>query len=142
MSNQDLEHGYNIWSEFYDRYPNPTVFQDELSFPPFWNHIRGRRVLEIGCGTGRHTEKLAMLGNEVTAVDSSEGMLAVARAKTSLKDVRFVRGDILLASPDQSVFDAVVSALVIEHISDLDRLFRRIACVLGPQGGRPGTSRR
>ena len=32
-------------------------------------------VLEIGCGTGRHTRRLVEQGNSVTGLDLSEGML-------------------------------------------------------------------
>jgi SAM-dependent methyltransferase len=45
-------------------------------FPP------GTRVLELGCGTGEDARFLAQHGVIVTATDSSEGMLAAARAKT------------------------------------------------------------
>ena len=43
--------------------------------------VRGRRVLDLGCGTGRHAIPLAAAGAVVTAVDFSEQMLAAARRK-------------------------------------------------------------
>jgi 2-polyprenyl-3-methyl-5-hydroxy-6-metoxy-1,4-benzoquinol methylase len=46
---------------------------------------RGKKVLEIGCGTGRITEALARCGAEVTATDISEEMLEVAQARFSNK---------------------------------------------------------
>lgn len=43
--------------------------------------VDGGRLLELGCGTGEHTRRLAERGFEVTAVDKYAGMLDVARSK-------------------------------------------------------------
>ena len=50
-------------------------------------------VLDVGCGTGSLGLLLADAGHRVRGVDSSEGMLAVARAKTAGVAVGLVRGD-------------------------------------------------
>ena len=47
------------------------------------NFNKGIRILDIGCGTGRHDIELAMRGYNVTGVDLSEGMLARAKEKAS-----------------------------------------------------------
>lgn len=129
---------YDRWSRTYDTYPNPTVALDELTFPALWQGLRGQRVLEIGCGTGRHTVKLAAQGNRVTGVDLSPGMLAVARkrlARASL-EAELVQGDVLGDLPlAEGAFDAAVCALVVEHVAPLDRFFARVARLLAP-GGR------
>ena len=43
--------------------------------------VAGLRVLDVGCGTGRHALRLASAGAVVTGVDFSEGMLEHARRK-------------------------------------------------------------
>lgn len=54
--------------------------------------IRGRRVLEVACGTGSHSKLLVKRGYEVTGVDISDDMLRIARSK--VKDhAEFIRGD-------------------------------------------------
>lgn len=127
--------GYDQWSKSYDTDLNATVFADEAAFPPYWTHLRGRRVLEIGCGTGRHTQKLAGLGNDVTALDLSPGMLAVARARPQLSDVSFIESDIFRFSvAPKDKFDAVIAALVLEHVDDLKSLFAKVASLLKPGG--------
>lgn len=123
--------GYDQWSQTYDLDLNSTVFADEEAFPPRWSGLSGKRVLEIGCGTGRHTQRLARLGNDVTALDLSPGMLAVARAKPGLERVRFVESDVFQFRPD-APYDAVICALVIEHVQDLARFFERVAAFLAP----------
>ena len=50
-------------------------------------------VLDVGCGTGSVGLLLADAGHRVRGVDSSEGMLAVARAKSAGLAVGLVRGD-------------------------------------------------
>ncbi len=117
--------GYDLWSSAYDRYPNPTVAMDERHFPPRWAHLRGRRLLEVGCGTGRHTVKLAVQGNRITGLDLSPGMLKVAREKLAdFPDVVLIEGNFLAEpAPCPGPFDAMVAALVLEHLRDLPAFF-------------------
>ncbi|AUN29439.1 class I SAM-dependent DNA methyltransferase [Niveispirillum cyanobacteriorum] len=125
--------GYDRWSDFYDRYPNPTVAADDLAFPPLWAHLTGLNILEVGCGTGRHTQRLALAGNRVTGVDLSPGMLSQARAKLAGLPVTLIQGDVMGGTPvPGGPFDAALTALVIEHIGDLPGFFTRIKALLKP----------
>ncbi len=57
-------------------------------------HPRPASLLDIGCGTGSHALILAERGYRVTGIDSSAGMLRVARAKAGgRRNPSFVRGD-------------------------------------------------
>ena len=47
--------------------------------------VKGKRVLDAGCGEGYLSRKLDRLGAEVTGVDFSSEMLAMARERTSLE---------------------------------------------------------
>jgi SAM-dependent methyltransferase len=130
------QEAYDRWSAFYDEYPNPTVAIDDLAFPPFWRGLTGGQVLEVGCGTGRHTRRLLDQGNRVTGVDLSPGMLGVARRRLEGSDVELIHADVLAYEGfAPASFDAAVSALVIEHIADLEGLFGLLSSVLRP-GGR------
>lgn len=53
------------------------------------HQFKGRRVLDLGCGTGTISLLLAKEGFDVTGVDLSEDMLAVARAKTEAYSIPF-----------------------------------------------------
>ena len=94
-------------------------------FPKRWGHLAGRRVLEVGCGTGRHTVKIAAQGNRVTGIDLSSGMLAKAKGKLAgYNEVRLVEADFMATDLFEAhSFDAIVAALVLEHIRDLPRFF-------------------
>jgi malonyl-CoA O-methyltransferase len=125
--------GYDRWASIYDGYVNSTVFTDDIFFPPVWAHLSGRKVLELGCGTGRHTVRLAAAGNAVTGLDVSPGMLAEARKKLAdYSNVTLIEGD-LLSTPLEG-FDAVVTALVLEHIADLDAFFSAVSRALNDGG--------
>lgn len=128
------ESAYDQWAETYDTGLNSTVASDDVGFPKFWEHLKSRRVLEIGVGTGRHTKRLLDLGNEVVGVDLSEGMLAKARERLGGKSLRLLHGDIMVLPMNEltrdGLFDAAISALVLEHIADLDGFFGRVASCL------------
>ena len=82
-----------------------------MHFPVVWRRLTGKRVLEIGCGTGRHTANLVRQGNEVVGIDLSPGMLAVARRTLEGHRVELIHADFMtfdgLAAGD---FDAVVAS--------------------------------
>jgi ubiquinone/menaquinone biosynthesis C-methylase UbiE len=86
----------------------------------FLGEVRGRRVLDMGTGTGRAALALARLGAHVTGVDASAEMLAVARARAAQEGlaIEFSEGDAhRLVFPD-SAFDAVVCLRVLMHVPD------------------------
>jgi SAM-dependent methyltransferase len=60
------------------------------------------RILDAGCGTGAHAIALARRGHAVTAVDRSEAMLYVARAKAA-GGVTFVAGDLRVLDLGETV---------------------------------------
>jgi malonyl-CoA O-methyltransferase len=117
------EAGYDLWSAFYDSYPNPTVAIDDLTFPAVYRDVRRRSVLEIGCGTGRHTRRLLEGENRVTGLDLSSGMLARLREKISDPNLSLIKGDFLSVALPRVSFDSIVASLVLEHFSDLARFF-------------------
>lgn len=87
----------------------------------------GRRVLEIGCGTGAVTEKLIARGAQVTAVDQNPEMVERARARlthSSPDAIRFVeRTASEIDAFPQGSFDAVVASLSLSEMSQRERAF-------------------
>jgi len=70
--------------------------------------VEGRRLLEVGCGTGSHTKLFVARGYTVTALDLSEDVLRIARGKVR-QGANFLQGDMRdLDSSVEGNFDAVV----------------------------------
>jgi len=83
-------------AEDYDRYYlYNDLFEFDTSVLERWLPRPGR-LLDLGCGSGRHTVHFALRGFEVTAVDLSEHMLAVTRRKLMAHgaSASLVEGDI------------------------------------------------
>jgi ubiquinone/menaquinone biosynthesis C-methylase UbiE len=92
----------------------------EQQIAAFLAPVEGRRVLDVGTGTGRAAIALAKRGAIVTGVDASAEMLAVAerRAQDAHVRVSFARGDAhRLEFADRS-FDSVVCLRVLMHTPD------------------------
>lgn len=127
--------GYDRWAAVYDHDANPMQGVEGPLFRAAVGDARGLRVLDLGCGTGRHALWLEASGADVTAVDFSEGMLAEARRKPGAKGVRWLEHDLHRPLPFGGEFDLVVSGLVLEHIADLKAFFAESYRVVKP-GGR------
>ncbi len=127
--------GYDRWAAIYDDEDNPLVGLEQTHFEGMMQDVRSLRVLDAGCGTGRHALWLAGRGAIVTAIDFSEGMLERARAKSGAGDVKFLQHDLETRLPFPSQhFDRVVSALVVDHINDLDGYFAQLRRVCSASG--------
>ena len=123
--------GYDRWARVYDHDANPLPALEEPHVRAALPDVRGLDVVDLGCGTGRHTAWLAAAGARVTAVDFSMGMLACARRKVHPAAVRFVVHDLHEPLPvGDASFDAAVSGLVLEHLRDLPAFFRETHRVL------------
>lgn len=97
--------------KYYDRIYWWKDYDQEVNFlaKALKRHgVRGRRVLEVACGTGSHTKILVERGYEVTGVDISEDMLRAARRKVK-GHARLVRGDMRdLGATVEGKFDAAI----------------------------------
>ena len=85
-------------------------------------------ALDIGCGTGIHTQTLASKGAAATGVDIAEGMLAQARKMYS--DPIFVEGSAVDLPFSDSQFSTVFSSMALQWVSDTRLVANEIARVL------------
>jgi malonyl-CoA O-methyltransferase len=128
--------GYDRWSAVYDYDANPLQALEDLVMRRAIGDPSGLHVVDLGCGTGRHSLWLAEHGANVIALDFSAGMLEEARRKSGADAVQFIQHDLLLPLPlSDGELDTVVSGLVLEHLRELDGFFLE-ACRILRQGGR------
>ena len=94
----------------------------------------GGRVLEIGCGVGSFTVKMAARGHAVTAVDIDPNYVTATRQRLAdHPDVAVLQGD-ATAMDWRPEFDTVLMLDVLEHIEDDVGFIRRLGGALRPGG--------
>lgn len=102
----------------------------------FAEHVRGKRALDFGCGTGRSTRFLRTHGFAATGVDIAPKMIAKARELDPKGDYRLAEDDDL-SGLESGAFDLILSAFTFDNIPGWDakvRLFRDLARLLHPAG--------
>ncbi|MCU0605923.1 MAG: methyltransferase domain-containing protein [Candidatus Edwardsbacteria bacterium] len=106
----------------------------------FWDllgDVRGKRVLDLGCGQGDLAVLLARAGARVTAVDGSAGAIVAARRQAAfngVRGIRFVRAD-AVALGTLGQFDLVTGRYILHHIEPFADFVPLLRCALAP-GGR------
>lgn len=96
--------------------------------------VRGRRVLDAGCGPGLYAEELVARGADVVGVDNSPRMIELCRERVPSGDFRVQDLDDELGwLADESV-DLVLCALAIEHVDDRPAVLRELRRVLRADG--------
>ena len=94
--------------------------------------LSGKKVLDIGCGSGRITRKLLDKGADLVAADISEEMLK--RLKKKFRNLTTIKADIEDLPFEDNSFDVVVATFVIVHLKDLQKAFDEVYRVLKPGG--------
>lgn len=113
--------------------------EDIPTISRFFQEHKVRRILDLGCGTGRHLVHFARNGFDVYGIDSSEHALILAKRwlqeeglSANLCEHRMEK----IFPYDDNFFDAVISIQVIHHnlIQDIFSTVREIERVLSPAG--------
>src|SRR3954451_5871069 len=86
-----VQGGYAAWASCYDDDGNPLTALEGRAVQAWFGPVGGRRALDLGCGTGRHTRALVEAGASVTALDLTPEMLAKARVNLKGHPVGWVR---------------------------------------------------
>lgn len=99
-------------------------------------HVRGKRALDFGCGTGRSTRFLRGLGYDVVGVDIAEPMVTKARERDPGGDYR-VLPEGGFSGLSSETFDLVLSVFTFDNIPTLETkasIFRGLCGLLRPEG--------
>ncbi len=95
---------------------------------------RGLRVLDLACGEGFVTAKIALTGAEVTGADISQELIEKAKARGGRVTYLATPAENLSFAKDSS-FDVVTCVLALQNMESLEPVFREVVRVLAP-GGR------
>ncbi|MBA2385333.1 MAG: class I SAM-dependent methyltransferase [Actinobacteria bacterium] len=93
--------------------------------------VRPRRVLEVGCGPGEAAARIVAGGADVEAIDISERMVELTRAR----GVKASVGDVQDLPFEDDSFDAALAGWMLYHVPDVERGIAELARVLR-HGGR------
>ncbi|MDB4939020.1 MAG: class SAM-dependent methyltransferase [Labilithrix sp.] len=116
--------------EQYQRQERWRRWDEALSVLPL---ERGHRVLDLGCGVGQVAARLNDLGADVVGLDSSDELLAAARARHP--HLRFEKADIRAVDPERfGLVDGLWASFVTAYFPDLRSILTRWSNCLRPGG--------
>jgi len=128
---------YDLWAEDYDDQPQNLVLAwDEEIFSMLlgWTDLENRVVVDIGCGTGRHWQKILDKNpSRLAGYDVSAGMLKHLIIKYPQAECRLLSGHQLTELPDASV-GCILSTLTMAHFKNVEKVLREWTRVLQPGG--------
>jgi SAM-dependent methyltransferase len=126
--------GYE-WTAFDDwRDSGDTNFQQYFDGVDL-RTLKTARVLDAGCGMGRHARMLAPHAGQIVAVDFSAAIDAAARNTRDVGTVDCVQADVTALPFADDTFDLVYSHGVLHHLADTPGAIRGLARKVRP-GGR------
>jgi 2-polyprenyl-3-methyl-5-hydroxy-6-metoxy-1,4-benzoquinol methylase len=133
----------NMTEEFWNRVQqrfepfelNPMTLKEKASpgdriFFNFIGEVKGRNVLDIGCGNGLLSVYLAKMGNKVTAIDKSQSAIRNTISLAKANDVETLiaaqRLDIFELESLNRSFDLVVGKFILHHIEPFDKFVGKL----------------
>jgi ubiquinone/menaquinone biosynthesis C-methylase UbiE len=98
--------------------------------------LTARKALDLGCGTGIMTSRLADIADYIVGTDFSEKMLLIAKAKHNGEKYDFIQRNILYPCEIKGRFDLITALGIIPHIPHVlaEKWFEEIKTLLEPQG--------
>lgn len=99
--------------------------------------LRGKRVLDVGCGAGLLTEAMALRGAQVTGIDAGEEQIEIARThagETGVNVDYHTSTAEAFAEQHAGAFDVVVCMEMLEHVPDPDAVVAALTRLTAPGG--------
>lgn len=135
---------YNEYDDpkFFGQYAQMPRSRQGLSAAGEWSQLkwlfpdmRGRSVLDLGCGYGWHCKYAASQGaRAVLGIDASRQMLEVAKARNADPVIQYQVCSMEEYGYPPEEFDLVVSNLALHYIADLDEVYQKVYRTLKPGG--------
>ena len=132
---------YDEWFYRQNRYDRGAALSrqwfDEVRVLRRALHALGKveSALELACGTGIWTQELSRIAAQVTALDASEEMIAINRAKVAAANVTYQQADLFNWQPDRQ-YDLVFFGFWLSHVpaDRLDGFLSAVSAAVKPGG--------
>lgn len=126
---------YNhIGQKYYDNRKKATNDVTELpAVLELIGEIKGKKVLDMGCGLGKHAKEFIKRGADVVGYDASEKMVKLTKTYCSGKG-KFFRSTHEAVSFDKDSFDICVSSFSINYSKNLETIFNKVQLWLKKEG--------
>ncbi len=130
MSKQNVYDNDAFFEDFRNSRSHEANFNDCIETPILFAmlpDLRGKTILDIGCGMGQHAKRFADMGAEsVLGIDLSAKMLEYAKAHNSAENIVYRRMAMEDIGAIDRQFDLVTSSLVFDYAEDFGGLMRKI----------------
>ena len=130
MAGQNIYDNDTFFENFRNSRSQEVNFNDCIETPILFAmlpDLRGKKILDIGCGMGQHAKQYSEMGAEsVLGIDISEKMLEYARNHNSAENILYQRMAVEDIGTMNDQFDLVTSSLVFDYIEDFGDLMRKI----------------
>ncbi len=130
--------GADVWDAGYNKYGD--AYRRDLFNPalfPLIGKVKGKKVLDAGCGTGYMSRILAERGARVTGVDLSKRFIEICRQYEKKKPlgIKYYKADLSrMPRIASSQFDLIISIYVLCDVRDYDRAIKEISRVMKKNG--------
>lgn len=131
-------------NDFFDNYINMRNDKESISaneiveMPAIYNELpdlAGKRVLDLGCGTGNNCMKAIELGaSYVLGTDVSKNMIELAKKTNKDKKIEYANIAMENISSIKQKFDVVISSLAFHYVEKYDKLLEDIYSLLNENG--------
>ncbi len=119
-----------------DRFNGTTLSADRLWSETQWttDEIKGKWVLDAGCGAGRFLDAVSQSEAEIVGIDISSAIDAAKDNLDGRENVHFVQASIYELPFREGTFDFAYCIGVIQHTPDPDKSIRSVAAMAKPDG--------
>lgn len=130
---------FNQFSEDYDTWYETKMgkFVDEVESEAIFSLLdlpENATILDVGCGTGNFTYKLANMGYNCVGIDIAGNMLKHAKAKQKDKKIKFLEKNAEQTNFEDESFDCIISVTAFEFMPYPDLIYKEMQRLLKPNG--------
>ncbi|MBU3810700.1 MAG: class I SAM-dependent methyltransferase [Candidatus Niameybacter stercoravium] len=125
---------FKYYARIYDSFMRRFKLDSNEVLLESLGELKGKRILDLGGGTGTLADKLQRMGGDVTLIDPQKEMTAIAKAKNTYLTIYNETLEEVMQHNEVVPFDIVVIRDALHHISNQQEVIRQVALCLADEG--------